>query len=92
MTDSAVSDQNRDNVLCCLDGVWTVSCGTGMIRGDIFHCNFLKIDSRLHPYLSARIMENRDAVGTYSGQIRNRSVVFYHAKVTNRIRIGLRTG
>ena len=31
MTDSAVSDQNRNNVLCCLDGVWTVSCGTGMI-------------------------------------------------------------
>ena len=35
--------------------------------------------------LSDRIRENRDAVGTDS-------VVFYHAKDTNRIRIGLRTG
>ena len=41
----------RNNVLCCLDGVWTVSCGTGMIWRN-FYCRFLPIESRLRPDLA----------------------------------------
>ena len=86
--------------------VWTVSGRFPVERawsGENFHCRFLPIESRLRPdlaecepsasvhclvtvwSLSDRIRENRDAVGTDS-------VVFYYAKDTNWIRIGLKTG
>ena len=85
--------------------VWTVSCGTGMIWSENppSHDSFIGRDYHVKRFsngclpsasvhclvtvwsLSDRIRENRDAVGTDS-------VIFYHAKDTNRIRIGLRTG
>ena len=85
--------------------IWTVSCGTGMIWSENppSHDSFIGRDYHVKRFsngclpsasvhclvtvwsLSDRIRENRDAVGTDS-------VVFYHAKDTNRIRIGLRTG
>jgi len=104
VTDSAVSVQNRNNVLYCLDGVWTVACGSERCRderawsGKKCHCRFLPIEFRLRPYLAVSVGSLSGhcliSVGSHSGEsdvVGTDLVVFYHAKVTNRTRIGLRT-